>query len=52
MVYEVSAVGRQGKRIHTDVGFKTKAEAQEYAKETNKYYPGANARVIKGSKNK
>lgn len=45
-MYKVRATLR-GKRIDTDITFPTKAEAQKYAKDTNKYYKGANARVIK-----
>lgn len=46
MGYKVNAT-MHGKRISTDVIFKTKAEASKYAKDTNKYYRGANARVVK-----
>lgn len=51
MVYEVSATFR-GKRVQTELGFTSKAQAQKYADETNKNYPGARARVIKGGKKK
>jgi len=48
MAYEVSAnIGRSRKRTRTTQKFRTRAEAQKYADDTNKYRPGANARVVK-----
>lgn len=47
--YEVSATMR-GKRIRTEMNFTSKAQAMMYAANTNKSYPGANARVVKGGK--
>ena len=41
--YEVKANISKGKRSQTRMNFKTKAEAQKYADETNKYHKGANA---------
>jgi hypothetical protein len=48
-IYEVSATFR-GKRIRTDLKFTSKAQAVIYAENTNRNYPGANARVVKGGK--
>jgi hypothetical protein len=45
-MYRVSATIR-GKRIITTFTFKTKAEANKYAKETNAHRSGVNARPIK-----
>mgnify|MGYP000920858955 CR=1 FL=1 len=49
--YEVSATFH-GKRIRTEMNFTSKAQAMMYADKTNKNYPGANARVVKGGKKK
>ena len=46
MPYRVKATFR-GKRIATDMVFGTKAEAEKYARETNRNFRGANARVAK-----
>ncbi len=48
MIYEVSATFR-GKRVRTNMRFTRKTDAQKYADATNKNYPGANARVVKGN---
>lgn len=50
-IWEVSATFR-GKRIRTELNFTSKAQAMMYADQTNKNYPGANARVVKGGKKK
>ncbi len=42
----------RGKRVRTEMGFTSKAQAMMYADQTNKNYPGANARVVKGGKKK
>ena len=47
MPYEVNANINKGHRSQTKMNFKTKSEAQKYADDTNKYRPGANARVVK-----
>ena len=39
----------QGKRVCTDTYWETHSAAQKYADETNRNYPGANARVVKDS---
>lgn len=49
MPYQVSATFR-GKRITTDEVYRLKPDAQRYADETNRNYPGANARVINAKK--
>ena len=49
--YEVTAKVAGTKRSRTNMAFKTKADAQKYANETNKYYPDANARVVNGTQN-
>lgn len=49
MPYEVTAnlVGRKGaKRTRSTMNFKSRREAEAYAKETNRWRKGANARVI------
>lgn len=48
-LWEVSAT-MHGKRIRTNIGFTSKAQAMMYADQTNRNYPGANARVVKGKK--
>ena len=53
MRYKVSKKGKGGKRIVTDKYWTKKCNAEKYAKETNAYFPGDNARVIifkKGAK--
>jgi len=50
-IWEVSATFR-GKRIRTELNFTSKAQAMMYADQTNRNYPGANARVVKGGKKK
>ena len=50
-LYEVTATLR-GKRIRTEMNFTSKAQAIMYAEATNKNYPGARARVVKGGKKK
>ena len=47
MPYEVNANINKGHRSQTKMNFKTRSEAQKYADDTNKYRPGANARVVK-----
>lgn len=47
--WEVTALVAGKKRSRTNLAFKTKAEAQKYADETNRYYPNANARVVQGA---
>lgn len=37
----------RGKRLETEISWGKKSYARKYAKETNKYYQHANARVIK-----
>ena len=49
-MWEVSATFR-GKRVRTEMGFTSKAQAMMYADQTNKNYPGANARVVNGTQN-
>lgn len=45
--YRVSAT-LNGERVTTEPNlFRTKAEAKNYAAETNKFRPGSNARVVK-----
>lgn len=46
MPYRVKATFK-GKRIATDMVFATKAEAEKYARDTNRNFRGANARVAK-----
>lgn len=48
-IYEVTATFK-GKRIRTEMNFTSKAQAMMYADNTNRNYPGANARVVKGGK--
>ena len=50
-LYEVTATFK-GKRIRTEMNFTSKAQAIMYAEATNKNYPGARARVVKGGKKK
>jgi len=53
MPYEVTAniAGRKGApRTRTTMAFKTRREAEAYARETNRWRKGANARVVKGDK--
>ena len=49
--YEVTAKVAGNRRSRTELGFKTKSEAQKYADETNEYYPNAAARVVNGVQN-
>ncbi|MCK9577215.1 MAG: hypothetical protein M0R51_15025 [Clostridia bacterium] len=49
-LWEVSAT-KNFRRIKTNMGF-DKPTAQLVAKQLNEDYPGANARVVKGSKKK
>ena len=49
-IYEVTAKIAGSRRARTKLNFTTKAAAQKYADETNKFYPGANAKVVKGAK--
>jgi hypothetical protein len=49
MPFEVTAniSGRKGaKRTQSTMNFKTRADAKKYAEETNRWRPGANARVV------
>lgn len=49
MPYEVTAnlVGRKGaKRTRSTMNFKSRQEAETYARETNRWRKGANARVV------
>lgn len=47
--FEVTAKVAGAKRSRTHLAFKTKAEAQKYADDTDRYYPGANAKVVQGA---
>ncbi len=53
MRFEVTAnlLGRKGaKRVRTNMNFKTRREAEDYARETNRWRKGANARVVKSKR--
>lgn len=49
MSYEVTAgiSGKGKKRAITNLGFKTRREAEKYVRETKDNYPGSNPRVVK-----
>jgi len=49
VVYRVRArIQRDGERITSEKYWLKRRTAQQYADETNKNFPGANARVVKG----
>ena len=45
-MYEVTKTSH-GRRIKTNMRFKTKCAANKYVRETARYYPGSNPRVVK-----
>ena len=48
MYYEVTANINPRQKIRSKTNMKfSRLEAEKYANETNKYYPNANARVVK-----